>query len=321
MFWGEAPSGMITDLLQEENIERARAKARTVFGDMAEQWYDVLPYWLDTIVRRWMLSSLRLFNADTVNVVLAAQSVHYGSVVVKMGPPHKELYYGAMALQVFNARLVPCVYSWSEEQYTLLMENVGEKSLLSVAKPELRWRIVVPFIQDIPCYPHDGIDYPRFEEQLEHALSAVVQRALLPEFAAVIQRTPEVWKAFRKLFARDMLIHGDLHHHNLLLGDGGWKLIDPHGRIAPAIMEVGPFLNNEWEQYQNVSGEQRLRQMERCLEFLSSELNIRIADLRVAASLHIILSTCWTLEDSDISSHDDAQQQALDMLHWLHWVE
>ena len=319
MLWGETPNRHIVNFLQDEQVERARAKASIVFGDTAEQWFSVLPFWLEMLVRRWMLRNMRLFQADTVNIVFAAESDIHGPVVVKMGPPHKELYFGAMAMQAFNQLLVPTVLDWSLEQYALLMEYIGETQLVSVAEPEFRWRIVAPFLRDIPCLPLDGVDYPRFSEQLNQALQSATQRDVLPEFAHLLQQTPAVWKALRKLFPRDKLIHGDVHHYNILLGDDGWKLIDPHGRYAPAVMEIGPFLTNEWEQHAQASEEQRLRIMDRCLEYLSDALDLPVSILRVAASLHVVLSTCWTLEDTDVSAHVPAQEQALDMLDWLHW--
>ena len=41
-----------------------------------------------------------------------------------------------------------------------------------------------------------------------------------------------------------MLIHGDLHHYNILLSKDSWLAIDPKGVIGPAAYEVGPLLMN-----------------------------------------------------------------------------
>ena len=42
-----------------------------------------------------------------------------------------------------------------------------------------------------------------------------------------------------------MLIHGDLHHYNILIvGKYSWLAIDPKGVIGPAAYEVGPLLMN-----------------------------------------------------------------------------
>ena len=42
------------------------------------------------------------------------------------------------------------------------------------------------------------------------------------------------------------LIHGDLHHFNILSSERSWLAIDPKGVIGPAAYEVGPLLTNPW---------------------------------------------------------------------------
>lgn len=40
------------------------------------------------------------------------------------------------------------------------------------------------------------------------------------------------------------LLHGDLHHENILLGERGWIAIDPKGVIGPLEYELGRFIMN-----------------------------------------------------------------------------
>lgn len=40
------------------------------------------------------------------------------------------------------------------------------------------------------------------------------------------------------------LLHGDLHHFNILRDSQSWTVIDPQGVNAPPVMECGPFLRN-----------------------------------------------------------------------------
>lgn len=42
-----------------------------------------------------------------------------------------------------------------------------------------------------------------------------------------------------------VLLHGDLHHGNLLSSERGWLAIDPKGILGPATYEVFPFLRNQ----------------------------------------------------------------------------
>ena len=42
-----------------------------------------------------------------------------------------------------------------------------------------------------------------------------------------------------------ILLHGDLHHWNILSdADRGWMAIDPKGVIGASCLDVGRFINN-----------------------------------------------------------------------------
>ena len=49
-----------------------------------------------------------------------------------------------------------------------------------------------------------------------------------------------------KMNYRKVLLHGDLHHQNILFNENkGWKAIDPKGIIGVPVMELARFLDNQ----------------------------------------------------------------------------
>jgi len=44
--------------------------------------------------------------------------------------------------------------------------------------------------------------------------------------------------------APPVLLHGDLHHDNILTSERGWLAIDPHGVLGEPAYEAGPLLRN-----------------------------------------------------------------------------
>lgn len=43
---------------------------------------------------------------------------------------------------------------------------------------------------------------------------------------------------------RRVVLHGDLHHDNVLRGGDGWVAIDPHGMVGDPGFDIGPLLYN-----------------------------------------------------------------------------
>jgi len=62
--------------------------------------------------------------------------------------------------------------------------------------------------------------------------------------AAVIDRGEVEHAELVASAAPPVLLHGDLHHDNVLSSDRGWLAIDPHGVLGEPAYEAGPLLRN-----------------------------------------------------------------------------
>ena len=104
---------------------------------------------------------------------------------------------------------------------------------------------------------------------------------------------------FRELLASaepPVLVHGDLHHENILAAGGrGWLAVDPKGVAAEPAYEVGAFLRNPTPRLWSNVAVQRRR-----IDILSDELGIhrmRLVKWGVAQS---VLSAWWSYEEEDM---------------------
>lgn len=86
-----------------------------------------------------------------------------------------------------------------------------------------------------------------------------------------------------------VLLHGDLHHDNILRDGDGWIAIDPKGVIGEPIHEIWSFLNNP----QEMSSEMILNRIHQFSAHLRLDPK-RITDWCFVQS---ILSWIWNLED------------------------
>ena len=91
------------------------------------------------------------------------------------------------------------------------------------------------------------------------------------------------------------LLHGDLHHDNILLDASGAGIaIDPKGVIGEQAYEVGAFMCNPEE----LSAQSDFPSIiAHRLDQFSKTLNIDQQRLAKACYVRIILSACWTVQD------------------------
>jgi streptomycin 6-kinase len=106
--------------------------------------------------------------------------------------------------------------------------------------------------------------------------------------------------AVKDFFAEDyepILIHGDLHHFNILSSASSWLAIDPKGVIGPAAYEVGPLLINPGDKL--LSGSDPELRMKKRIDILSERLGFERQCIRLWGLAHAVLSAWWSLEDNE----------------------
>ena len=115
----------------------------------------------------------------------------------------------------------------------------------------------------------------------------------LPLFSTDVPLAAQAQQALRDLLASSpepVVLHGDLHHGNLLRGRDGWVAIDPHGVVGDPAYDVGPLLLNPWGA--DVAHLARHR-----LEVLATVLGLDRERLQAWGFVRAVLSAAWTRED------------------------
>jgi streptomycin 6-kinase len=96
--------------------------------------------------------------------------------------------------------------------------------------------------------------------------------------------------------SHQFLLHGDLHHTNILSSErGGWVAIDPKGVIGDPGYEVGAFVRNQLPATES----KIMEALDRRLSIFSDELQISYERLAQWSFFHAVLSAIWSFEESE----------------------
>ena len=94
-----------------------------------------------------------------------------------------------------------------------------------------------------------------------------------------------------------VLLHGDLHHDNMLLRpDGSYAMIDPKGVIGPAILDLPRFLLNEL--FPNMPAEP-ISHMKKAIQLICDKCAYPVEDVQKAFFMETVLANMWSVEDND----------------------
>jgi streptomycin 6-kinase len=95
--------------------------------------------------------------------------------------------------------------------------------------------------------------------------------------------------------SRQRLLHGDLHHYNVLFdAQRGWLAIDPKGVIGELEYEIGAALRNPYEMPGLLAEPSAIA---RRVECFARKLNLDVRRTLAWAFAQAILSAAWAVED------------------------
>lgn len=153
----------------------------------------------------------------------------------------------------------------------------------------------------------------------------------LPTYAqwaeAVARATPGAIDAAHLVRARALfadlvtspthLLHGDLHHDNVLQRGAGWTAIDPAGVIGEPAAECGALLRNWLPDLLEVPDPVALTS--RRVAILAEVLELDAGRIRAWAYAQSVMSVCWMVEDGQELMLEDAVD-CIDLLHTV-WFQ
>lgn len=229
--------------------ERFKTRIINQYGEQGIHWLRSLPALRESLVKRWSLQDCQPVSPLSYNYLEFAHSPDHGPVVLKIGFPNPELFTEIKALDCYRrAKGAVRLLDWDGINGGLLLERISPGyNLTSLADDRLATRIAGKAMIDLRLPEPAGSDFPTIEKWCQ-GFSRYQEH-----FTAGGGPLPADLFDHAYGLARDLLgsstdrylLHGDLHHNNLLFQEGGtWVVIDPKGVIGEFACEIGPYLCN-----------------------------------------------------------------------------
>lgn len=291
------------------------AKIVSMHGDAGREWLDRLPAVVRLCAEMWGLTVEPPFPNLTYNYAAPARRADGTAAVLKLGvPTDTELMHEAEALAAFDGRGAVRLLAFSARNAALLLERAEPGTMLAAVQYDERaTRHAAAVMRSLWRSPPDGHSFPTVH-QWSGGLRALREKhdsgtGPVPE--SLVGAAEQLFSGLLATAGPDMLLHGDLHHYNILSARRQpWLAIDPKGVIGEPAYEPAPFLLNPSGLAQRPDAEQLLRSR---IRILADELELDAHRIHAWASAHSVLSLCWSVED-----HGGLPADALRLAQMLH---
>ncbi len=263
-------------------------------------WLADLPDLIDHAAQRWGLTGIRPVANLSYNFVAFAQRPGGDEVVLKLGPPNRELLSELTALRIFDGNGACRLLDADEPNYTFLLERLRPGRMLSeLADDEAATRIAAQVMQNLWRKPPPGRELIHLSEWFG-GLSQLRPRfggGVGPFPARLVDRVEALLPDLFAAGGPDILMHGDFHHFNVLSSERGWLVIDPKGVIGPRGYECGPLLVNPWGDFARHPNARQITL--RRIAILSEHLGLECELILDWGTCHSLLSAWWDLTEAN----------------------
>jgi streptomycin 6-kinase len=272
-----------------------------VFGDDGRAWLPRLPDLLARCRAKWGLSVGVPSPATSLNYLEFTTTADGKPIALKVGVPHSELYTEIKALALFDGRRAVRLLDADRELGALLLVRLRPGTMLwqlgdNVQETQIAAQIVRALHAPAPAL-HGLPDFTRWVQRAFH-LTRTEWDADERMPRDLLDRAERAFDAIEQSTPQRVVLHGDLHHENILYDDAlGWTAIDPKGVIGAPILEVGRFVQNQLP----AGGPPRRAALVReRIQVLSAELGYAPEAVAASALVDCVLSHCWSFEDETL---------------------
>jgi streptomycin 6-kinase len=225
------------------------------------------------------------------------------TVALKVGVPHPELYSEMEALALYAGRRAVRLLDADRELGALLLQRLQPGTVLwRLGDNAEETRIAASIMSELHVPPPAAHGMPSFARWVRRAF-ALTRGEWDPE-----ERMPRdlldvaecAFTEIERSAARSVVLHGDLHHENILYDErSGWTAIDPKGAIGAPILEVGRFVQNQLPGTRSPTCREAL--VRERVSVFSAELGYTREWVAASALVDCVLSHCWSFEDEALS--------------------
>lgn len=270
------------------------ANILAIYGRDGETWLTGLNKRVETLAGIWNFREVRIVPNLTFNfIATVTRNADNETAVLKICPTGRSLQPEVQWLEHYDNAAVT-VFALDQNQDAFLMEyckpGTSLKDFLDQHGDEAATRQLCGVMKKLRKKHGQDSSFRHLSELIPDLQS--LKRITQPRFFSKAQALFSELTSDR---SGDVLLHGDLHHDNILLHHTDWKVIDPHGYIGDPVAETGVLMYNPVGSLP--TGAALASLIDKRIGVLSEELEYDRKRIQAWGFCMTMLSAAWNAED------------------------
>ena len=272
-----------------------------IYGKQGEEWIANLPTTIDALAKHWNLSHLTPIDNKTFNYVAKAITNTNQPVVLKISCDEKSITKEIQALKYFNGDGSIQFIDYHSRYHASLLQQAIPGTTLKTLYPTQFEYVMNCYVDTMKRLHSKHLpskhSYQHIGEWLR-AIDGLTPNKPCP--AHLLEKAISLTNSLLASMTKEIFLHGDLHHDNILKHGDQWLAIDPKGIIGEPEFEIAAFdfmYITELEKNINVKDIFESR-----VNLLAQKTGLNAQRIKDWIFVRLILMAAWQIEDNGDSS-------------------
>ncbi len=225
----------------------------SIYQEQGRDWLHALPHTLAQCQQKWQLDFGQVYSNLSFHYVLSCQNKNSEALVLKLGVPGDEFNQGCDALLALPQASMVELIEYDKDIGAILMRQLRPGVPLSTIDEQKATLIAANLFKASFITPPKNHNYPHINDWLKGLDNLLALEQDTPTLfpLAQVEEVINLRDDLVSSMTDEVLIHGDLHHENILSHTNTWRIIDPKGVIAEKEYEIGAFMQNPHQRIAN----------------------------------------------------------------------
>ncbi len=199
--------------------------------------------------KQWELSEIEFKSEFSINsLIFYAVSKRYGKVILKILININGFDNEILALKLFQGEKFCKLYEYSFDDKVYIMERIVPAHTLYESAPRNeRIKFAGEIFKGLHKTDLTDSKFPTYIGWFEAGKKGTKNRKDCEELYQYLYSAERMLTDICKKYSRNLLLHGDLHHENILKNENGsYTVIDPKGVIGDPVFDLSRFILDEF---------------------------------------------------------------------------
>lgn len=279
-----------------------KSETNNIIENFGQAFYEKVKRDLDTYSKKWKLEILKMVDYYSANSIFICKSQLFGDAILKICNPSRYVLTEVNTLREYNGGKFCRVFDSDIKNGIILEERIKPGVQLKYEKSvEKRIAVFSSLFKGLHIKAENPELYTTYLEWTENITEYMSKRNDHKDFYLYMKKAKDICTVIDSSYSRKMLLHGDFHYDNILLGsDGKYKIIDPKGVIGDPVFDLPRYILNEYyDEEENTSAEELKYKINKIIDYFEATLNIPKKVIKQCFFVEMSMGACWEIQDGD----------------------